>query len=80
MRRLLMVLAVAALIAAMMVVMAAPAMANTRNDFGDRFGVLNHDDEDNLDTIDVGNLECLVKDEDHVLFCVNDKTGRVARG
>jgi len=37
------------------------------------------DDEDELRTIDVGNLECLVEDEDHVKFCVNEDTNDIVR-
>ena len=116
MRRLLMVSALAALMAAMMVVTAAPAMANDWDDgcvgvvqggecigvgsvdndhlhhfgvFNDRglfdhdndhrglfdHGLLDDNDEEDLDTIDVGPLECLVEDGDDVKFCVNEDTG-----
>ncbi len=95
MRRLLMVSAVAALMAAMMVASAAPAMANERGDRFDNnlghFGVFNgldrfdprfdnglglfDEDEEELDTIDVGDFECLVEDGDDIEFCVNEETG-----
>ena len=128
MRRLLIVSAVAALMAAMMVV-GAPAMANDLfdhdNDHLDHFGGFNSlglldddlfendrdrcddghlglfddgldrcddgrlghlglfddgldhfdDEEEELSTIDVGDWECLVEDEDDVKFCVNEETG-----
>ena len=100
MRRIIMLLAAAAFMAAMMVASAAPAMANhlSNNDLDDNdldhFGVLNDhdlfdhdndgffdrdDDEDELRTVDVGNLECLVEDEDHVKFCVNEDTNDIVR-
>ena len=40
----------------------------------DRFG-----DEDDLDTIRVGDLRCLVEDGDDVEFCVNRHTGEIFR-
>ncbi len=67
------------------------AMANVNNsigngdsfDNGDLFGNgdlfhgdLFDDNNDRLDTIDVGPLECLVRDGDQVLFCVNRDTGQ----
>jgi len=90
-----MVSVVAALMAVMMVASAAPAMANDifggfndrgdllDNDIGvfdgfrhhDRFG----DDDEDLDTIRVGDWECLVEDEDDVKFCVNKDTGEISR-
>jgi hypothetical protein len=59
------------------------------NRFGhNRFGVLNDDlfndglfndrnDNEGLDTIRVGDLECLVEDGDDVDFCVNRHTGEI---
>jgi len=62
-----MVSGAATLMAAMMV-MGAPAMAHDLFD-------PNNDEEEDLDTIDVGPLECLVEDGDDVKFCVNEDTG-----
>ena len=89
MRRLVMVWAVAALMAALMALMAAPAMANDLfggflND-NDRFDHHRHglfdrdDDEEDLDTIRVGDWRCLVEDRDDVEFCVNKDTGEIFR-
>ena len=89
----------AALMAAMLVVMSAPAMANDlfggfndsgdflANDIGgfdgfrhhDRFGDEDELDEDELDTIRVGDLECLVEEHEDVLFCVDDDGNIVNR-
>ena len=93
MRRISMLLAAAAFMALMMVASAAPAMANNlfNNDL-DQFGVLNdnnlfdhhrhgffnRDDDENLDTIRVGDLRCLVEDRDDVKFCVNRHTGDIS--
>jgi len=96
-----MVWAVAALIAAMMVASAAPAMANDLFGDNDNFGVFNgvgvldddlfdhrgrhhldlfdRDDDEDLDTIRVGDLRCLVEDRDDVKFCVNKDTGEIFR-
>jgi len=53
------------------------------DDFGvfNDLGLLDNDlglfnaDEEALDTIDVGDVECLVEDGDDVEFCVNEETG-----
>ena len=96
-----MVSAVAALMAAMMVASAAPAMANDLFGDNDNFGVFNgvgvldddlfdhrgrhhldlfdRDDDEDLDTIRVGDLRCLVEDRDDVKFCVNKDTGEIFR-
>ena len=94
MRRINMLLAAAALMALMMVASAAPAMANNLfddNDLDHFGGVLNandvldndlfdrDDDEEDLDTIRVGDLRCLVEDGDDVEFCVNKDTGQTFR-
>jgi hypothetical protein len=36
-----------------------------------------NDDDEDLDTIRVGDLECLVEDGDDVDFCVNRHTGEI---
>ena len=85
MRRLLAAVIAAALALALT---AAPAMANDSDNLDniDNFGVLSDlgllgDDglglfaEEELDTIDVGDVECLVEDGDDVEFCVNEETG-----
>ena len=96
-----MVWAVAALMAAMMVASAAPAMANDLFGDNDNFGVFNgvgvldddlfdhrgrhhldlfdRDDDEDLDTIRVGDWRCLVEDGDDVKFCVNKDTGEIFR-
>ena len=94
MRRISMLLAAAAFMALMMVASAAPAMANNLfddNDLDHFGGVLNandvldndlfdrDDDEEDLDTIRVGDLRCLVEDGDDVEFCVNKDTGQTFR-
>jgi opacity protein-like surface antigen len=112
-RRLLMVCALAALMAAMMVASAAPVMANNLFDDNGNFvgggfnnnnnlfddngnfvgdgdcGIFcndgrfansfddNNRNDNNLDTIRVGDLECLVEDGDDVDFCVNRHTGEI---
>src|SRR5215217_5670830 len=89
MRRIIMLLAAAAFMAVMMVASAAPAMANHLfDDNGNFVGVFNandlfnndlfdrNDDED-LDTIRVGDLRCLVEDGNDVEFCVNKDTGEI---
>ena len=86
MRRITMLLMAAAFMAVMMVASAAPAIANDLFDGNDidHFGVLNdndlfdRDDED-LDTIRVGDLRCVVEDGDDVEFCVNKDTGQTFR-
>ena len=93
MRRISMLLAAAAFMALMMVASASPAMANNlfNNDL-DQVGVLNDNnlfdhhrhgffnrDDENLDTIRVGDLRCLVEDRDDVKFCVNRDTGEISR-
>jgi hypothetical protein len=45
-----------------------------RRDHRDLF---DRDDEEDLDTIRVGDLRCLVKDGDDVQFCVNKDTGEI---
>jgi hypothetical protein len=85
-RRISMLLTAAALLAVVIVASATPAMANDLFDGNDidHFGVLNdndlfdRDDED-LDTIRVGDLRCVVEDGDDVEFCVNKDTGQTFR-
>jgi hypothetical protein len=93
-RRITVLLTAVAFMAVMMVASAAPAMANNlfNNDL-DQFGFLNdndlfghhhhgffdRDDEEDLDTIRVGDLRCLVEDGDDVDFCVNKDTGQIFR-
>ena len=47
-----------------------------RRDHRDLF---DRDDEEDLDTIRVGDLRCLVEDRDDVEFCVNRHTGEIFR-
>ena len=47
-----------------------------RRDHRDLF---DRDDEEDLDTIRVGDLRCLVEDRDDVKFCVNKDTGEIFR-
>jgi hypothetical protein len=86
-RRISMLLTAAALLAVVIVASAAPAMANDLFDGNDidHFGVLNdndlfdRDDDEDLDTIRVGDLRCVVEDGDDVEFCVNKDTGQTFR-
>jgi hypothetical protein len=86
MRRISILLTAVALLALMLATSAAPAMANNLfdddNDHGlfcddHDHGLFCDDDEDELRTIDVGNLECLVEDGDYVKFCVNEDTNEI---
>jgi hypothetical protein len=53
------------------------------NDDNDLFDHHHHgffnrfDDDEDLDTIRVGDLRCLVEDRDDVKFCVNKDTGEI---
>ena len=40
-------------------------------------GLFDRNDDEELDTIRVGDLRCLVKDGDDVEFCVNKDTGEI---
>jgi hypothetical protein len=42
-------------------------------------GLFARDDDEDLDTIRVGDLRCLVEDGDDVKFCVNKDTGEITR-
>ena len=42
-------------------------------------GLFDRDDDEDLDTIRVGDLECLVEDGNDVKFCVNKDTGEISR-
>jgi hypothetical protein len=80
-----MLLVATAFMAVMMVASAAPVMANNLfNNDNNLFGHHNHGffnrfDDENLDTIRVGDLRCLVEDRDDVKFCVNKDTGDIFR-
>jgi hypothetical protein len=45
----------------------------------DHLGLFDRDDDEDLDTIRVGDLRCLVEDGDDVEFCVNKDTGQTFR-